>query len=114
LLICFVVQFFACHSFRRSRAIIAWALTALVLLLNAMAVSPALHAMVHADAGDTQHQCAVTLFAHGQVDAASVDVPIASLTALPERSLRFEFSVFAPVVDQLLSGRAPPVSCLPA
>lgn len=108
------MQILACHSIRRSRAIIAWALTALVLLLNAMAVSPALHAMVHADAGDTQHHCAVTLFAHGQVDAASVDIPTANLSALPERPLRFEFPVFAPVVDQLFAGRAPPVSCLPA
>jgi hypothetical protein len=43
----------------------------LFLALQAMADVPALHAMVHHDADDPSHQCAVTLFLHGQVHTSS-------------------------------------------
>jgi len=38
---------------------------ALVVLLAVLAASPALHEWLHHDAGDTNHECAVTLFQHG-------------------------------------------------
>ena len=41
--------------------------TALVLALALLSVSPSLHRLIHEDAGDVNHECAVTLFAHAQV-----------------------------------------------
>jgi hypothetical protein len=85
-------------------------LIGLVLLLNAMAASPALHELIHSDAAESGHQCAVTLFAHGQVDSASVDVPIADLLTLVETVPLVEVSVFCPAIENLPAGRAPPVA----
>ena len=84
----------------------------LVLLLNAMASSPELHEFFHADAGHADHECAVTLFAHGQVDSpvmdAAVIVPVASVEFVPQISV----SVPNALVESLPPGRGPPVSSL--
>jgi len=50
------------------------------LLVQFMAAVPAFHAWFHHDAADPNHECAVTLFLHGQVhspttDAAAVTCP---------------------------------------
>jgi hypothetical protein len=94
------------------KAVIASLLAGLVLLLDAMAASPALHELIHSDAGSTTHQCVVTLFAHGQVDSATVEVsaitPVVSIETAPQ----IIFSAFAPAIENLPAGRAPPV--LPA
>jgi hypothetical protein len=92
------------------RAAIASLLTGLVLLLNAMAVSPSLHAWFHSDAADSGHQCAVTLFAHGQVDAASGDVSVVAPLPYVETTSSLALSVFSPAIDDLPAGRAPPVA----
>jgi hypothetical protein len=84
-------------------------LVCLVLLLNALAASPNLHELFHPDAGKVEHQCAVTLFAHGQVDSAAVDLPPAAVIASIQLSPRLEISVFAPAIENLPAGRAPPV-----
>ncbi len=82
----------------------------LVLLLNLLACAPTLHEWFHADAGDTHHHCAVTMFAHGQVDSAvvevSVSVPLASAVSAPP----VEFSIFRPAIENLPAGRGPPVA----
>jgi hypothetical protein len=84
----------------------------LVLLLNLLAASPSLHELIHHDADEPGHQCAVTMFAHGQVDSATVDVPIV-VTSIPfEPFPQHTFSAFAPAIENLPAGRAPPV--LPA
>ena len=84
----------------------------LVLLLNAMASSPELHEFFHADAGHADHECAVTLFAHGQVESPVMDmaaiVPVATVEFLPQISV----SVPIAVVESLPPGRGPPVSSL--
>jgi hypothetical protein len=46
----------------------------LFLAVYAMAAMPALHQWAHADAGDARHECAATLFAHGQVHGANAAV----------------------------------------
>ena len=74
-----------------------------------MAVSPALHELFHADASQAGHQCAVTLFAHGQVDTASVDVPLSLPLTFPENIPAAVISVFNPAIAHLPAGRAPPV-----
>ena len=83
-------------------------LVVILLFLNLLAVSPKLHEVFHADAGKAQHQCAVTLFAQGQVEAAEIVV------AVPVPSVAIEFlpsvpvSVTRIVAEQLPPGRAPP------
>ena len=94
---------------RPGQAVIASLLAGLVLLLNAMAASPSLHEWFHSDAGESGHQCAVTLFAHGQVDSSIVDVIIASPQTLVVSNPSVEISVFSPAIENLPAGRAPPV-----
>ena len=84
-------------------------LVALVLMLDALAACPALHALVHPDANQSSHECVITLFAHGQVDVAvptvEVPAPLPQLTA----SAPFQIFFFAPAIQDLPAGRAPPV-----
>ena len=82
----------------------------LVLLLNLLAASPSLHERFHADAGNSEHQCAVTLFAHGQVDSATIDVPVSPSLTFVAVVPSVELSVFRPAIENLPAGRAPPVS----
>ena len=85
-------------------------MTGIVLLLNAMAASPSLHEWFHADAGESGHQCAVTLFAHGQVDSSAVDVIVAAPQTFIAANPCVEISIFSPAIENLPAGRAPPVS----
>jgi hypothetical protein len=92
------------------KPLIGGLLVAFVLLLNAMAASPALHEFFHTDADRADHQCAVTLFAHGQMDAADVAVAaivppvVAEFISIPATL------IFSSAVETLPPGRAPPVS----
>lgn len=104
------MRLIACQFLRRSKAFIALMLMGIVLLMNAMAASPALHEFFHPDAGNSQHQCAVTMFAHGQVDSASVDVPVPAPLPVIQTVSVIELSAFSPAVENLPAGRAPPVS----
>ena len=101
------------HFNSRSKVIIAALLTAMVLLLDAMVASPGLHELAHKDAGQASHQCVVTLFAHGQVDAASAEVCLATPTLSVETVPLLIFSAFTPAIENLPAGRAPPVSVSP-
>ena len=84
-------------------------LVALVLLLNALAASPALHELIHKDADQAGHDCAITMFAHGQVDSVSGEVPVAVPLALIETTPSSIFSVPSTAIENLPPGRAPPV-----
>jgi hypothetical protein len=86
-------------------------LTGIVLLLNAMEVSPTLHKLFHSDANTTRHECAVTLFAHGQVDSTSADVPVVAALASVQTLPAVEISLFSPAIENLPAERAPPVAC---
>jgi hypothetical protein len=95
---------------RPGKAFVASLLVALVLLLDAMAACPALHELIHHDAGKPDHECAVTMFAHGQVESASIELPVTTpqvfVFALPQ----VEISVFSPAIENLPAGRGPPAS----
>jgi hypothetical protein len=106
------LRFAKCHFKAHGRAAIASLLAGIVLLLDAMAASPALHEWFHSDASQPEHQCAVTLFAQGKVDCATVAVVIPAPLFFIEAVPAIDFSVFCPVIEQLPAGRAPPV--LPA
>jgi len=100
------------HFKTRSQGVIASLLVGIVLLLNAMTASPSLHEWFHSDAGQPEHQCAVTMFAHGKVDCASVDVPLPLSVIFIAEAPASAISVFSPAIEHLPAGRAPPV--LPA
>jgi hypothetical protein len=89
-------------------------LVCLVLLLDAMTAFPDLHELIHHDANDPGHQCAVTLFAHGQVDSPVVEVaaiiPLAPIEFLP----RIPVSISNVLLEPLPPVRGPPVALLPS
>jgi hypothetical protein len=84
----------------------------LVLLLNLLAACPALHELIHHDADEPGHECAVTLFAHGHADSpvmeAAAIIPVAPVKFSPLVSVPF----FDTLVTTLPPGRGPPVSRL--
>jgi hypothetical protein len=91
------------------KAFVALLLIANILLLDAMAACPALHELIHHDAGKPDHECAVTMFAHGQVDSVSIEVPVTTPQVFVFVLPQVEFSVFSPAIENLPAGRAPPV-----
>jgi hypothetical protein len=106
------VQVITRHFRARGKAVIASLLVGVVLLLDAMAACPSLHELIHKDAGRADHECAVTMFAHGKVDSVSVEVPVAAPQTFVIVLPSVEFSIFSPAIDHLPAGRAPPVSCI--
>jgi len=96
--------------FRRRRQGASALFLGVFLLLQAMATLPALHALVHHDASDPSHECAVTLFSHGQVDVSSAAVQV---HRAPERLICSQSApeaIFVSTDLRLLPSRGPPVS----
>jgi hypothetical protein len=102
------LQFFRKSFARFGRPSIGALLAGLVLLLNAMAASPALHELIHKDADSASHSCAATLFAHGHVESAACDVLAVLPTTFVETTPHLEFSPFSTAIKNLPPGRAPP------
>jgi len=80
-----------------------------ILLIDLMAASPALHELIHVDAGQPDHHCTVTLFAHGQVDSALCEIvaPTISIRWI-NTSPPVTFPALDPLVVLLPPSRAPP------
>jgi hypothetical protein len=79
------------------------------LSTTAMAISPVLHHLIHANADGPDHQCAVTALHQGKVHSSTPavvrPVPVVSGFVLPLP----EVSVSLPaVLNRLALGRAPP------
>jgi hypothetical protein len=91
-----------------SKSFIASLLMGLILFTAALASSEALHKLVHHDADEADHQCAVTLFAHGHVDSAACDVPVVVPTTFVETTPIVPTCFFSPAIENLPPGRAPP------
>jgi hypothetical protein len=85
-------------------------LASLVLFLIALESSEPLHKLIHKDADEAGHQCAVTLFAHGQIESAVCDVPVVQPSAFVESTPFVIFSVFSTAIENLPHGRAPPLA----
>ncbi len=98
------------HFRSQGKAVIASLMAGLVLLLGSLASSSALHGLIHADADSPTHQCAATMFAHGQVDSAAVNVSPVTPPVSIEIMLRLVYSVFSPTIENLPAGRAPPAA----
>jgi hypothetical protein len=100
----------ACSLPRTARGFTALLLVGLVLLLDALAAVPRLHECLHHDAAQSAHHCAVTLFAHGQVDAAGGETPLAVSLNPVELTFVAVVSTYAPAIGHLPAERAPPVA----
>jgi hypothetical protein len=105
-----VVRKFFTRYFRKKRQAASVLLLGLFLSLQAMAALPALHSLVHPDASDPGHECAVTLFSHGQVDVSSAAVSAFRAPALLSSSQELPRVIFVSADIRLLPSRGPPVS----
>jgi hypothetical protein len=94
--------------FQFGKSSLAASLVGMILLLNAMAACPALHELIHKNADKAGHECAVTMFAHGKVESATVEIPAIVPTSSIESAPQIEFSVFSTTIENLPPGRAPP------
>ena len=102
------LQYVKYHFGKLRKPCVAVLLVGLILLLNAMAACPALHEMIHKDADEVDHHCAVTMFAQGKVDSATCEIIVPEPTVLIETTQYFTFSIFSPAIENLPQGRAPP------
>jgi hypothetical protein len=97
---------------RTVKSVLSAFLVLQILALLALAACPALHHALHPDSNSSEHDCAVTMFAHGQVNSPVVEVvaiiPVAPVEFLPLTSV----SAFNALVETLPPGRGPPVSLL--
>ena len=90
------------------RSAVSLGLAGAVCLQLAMVASESLHKFFHADADEPGHECAVTLFAHGQVDASPVDVPVVLPVARLESAPPVVCSWVSAAPHDRPPGRAPP------
>ncbi len=95
-----------------SKSAVSIGLTLVVFLQLAMGAWQPLHKYFHQDADQAGHECAVTLFTHGQVDASAVDVPLVLPAAIIEISAPAPLSFVSPIIPKLPPGRGPPALCL--
>jgi hypothetical protein len=94
---------------RLGKPALAAVLVGLILLLLAMAACPELHEYFHKDADCPDHHCAVTLLAHGKVSSATVDVAVVTQPVSIQPPSPVFISPYAPAIEHLPAGRAPPV-----
>lgn len=81
----------------------------LFLTLQLFASSESLHKLIHPDAGSPDHQCAITLFTHGQVDAPATVLPTVEFVAAVLFLLPlFQSAVFSSFDYRFSVSRAPP------
>ncbi len=94
--------------FKEARQAVAALCLLLFLAVQAMAASPALHALVHSDSTDPSHQCAVTLFLHGQVHSSSAAIAPARSAPVFAAEPLVCAAIFASSDVRLLPSRGPP------
>ena len=93
------------------RAIVASGLLATLVFALGLAASSQLHARFHADAGSTNHECAVTLIASGkyeQADASPVFVAPQPAVAFEKIPALAPVWVAAPFLGASIFEHAPP------
>jgi len=102
------LQYVKSHLVPFGKPALAALLVGIVLLLDAMAACPALHEMIHHDAGKEDHDCAVTMLVQGKASSVTCEIIIPPPTILVETTQSFIVFVFSPVIENLPQGRAPP------
>jgi hypothetical protein len=99
---------------RTAKTVLFTVLLLQMLVLLLLVACPTLHHALHPDNDRSEHQCAVTLFAHGQVDSPVVEVAVV-IPVTPVEYLPLTLaSLFNIQVETLPPGRGPPVSLLPS
>ncbi len=93
---------------RKAKRGLAALSVAVFLLLQAMVTFPGLHELLHHDAAEPDHQCAVTLFVHGQVHYADTVIPVLRPEPLPVFVQSLREAIFVSPDVRLLPGRGPP------
>ena len=73
-----------------------------------MVVLPGLHLLFHSDASEPGHQCAVTLFAHGQVHCPEPALPVVRPQPLALFIQSRREAAFVSTDVRLLPVRGPP------
>jgi len=105
-----VSRLYSMRNSQKHRPVIAALLLGCLLAIQAMAAFPALHLLVHRDAADADHECAVTLFAHGQVEAASTTIPLLPAAHRVVHDEALPRIIFVSTDILLLPSRGPPAS----
>ena len=82
---------------------------AIWLFMAVAEVYTPLHAWLHGGTIPDDDDCAIVAIAHGKVETMACDIPILVPITWIEVAPRVEFSVFSKTVENLLSGRSPPV-----
>jgi hypothetical protein len=85
---------------------------AIWLFMAAAEMWTPLHAWLHGGAIPDDDDCAIVALAHGKIEAVTCSIPIVVPITWIEVTPQIEFSIFAPAVENLPNGRAPPA--LPA
>jgi hypothetical protein len=81
----------------------------LFLTLQLFASSESFHKLIHPDADSADHQCAITLFTHGQVNSSVVALPtIVFVAALCFLLPLFQSAVISSFDYRFSASRAPP------
>ena|SRR5271165_814718 len=70
-----------------ARKIVSLSLVAMLQWATVLVVCPSLHELIHHDADDEHHDCAVTLFLAGQVEQPAIDLIVITKPALVPVSL---------------------------
>jgi hypothetical protein len=87
---------------------IAGALFAVLVFVQSLAASPALHAHFHEDATAPGHYCAVKLFSQGQVDVSDPGTPVQPPDWSKPWTIQRRATAFLAVDHFLAPSRAPP------
>src|SRR5258707_9222779 len=77
--------------------------------LVALAASPHLHQVIHADANTPGHHCAISALSQGQIEPPVCDALLCPAPVPSYYSTPFVLCVFGGVVELLPPGRAPPI-----
>ena len=80
----------------------------LFLLLQGTVFFPAVHHHIHPDSGEADHECAVTLFAHGQVDCSDTTVAVIRAEPVGIFALAWHEPEYVSIDVRRLPGRDPP------
>jgi hypothetical protein len=89
---------------------VASVLLVFLLFLLSLASAPRLHQELHSDADSPNHHCVVTLFANGQVDVASVEVPLPVPQSVGVPIVHAPVFLFASKDYRLSPSRGPPLT----
>jgi hypothetical protein len=92
----------------RAKAPLSAALVLLLLLLQTLSASAALHEDVHADAHHSDHECAVSLLSNGQIDVSEGGLTLPVAPAFAELRLLLPAPADSTAVAGLPSSRGPP------